>query len=61
MGTRKLFVYGTLLADEVVAPLLRRVPESRPAVLRGYRRHAIRGRVYPALARGGPDDAVEGR
>uniref|UniRef100_A0A0D6R6Z4 Putative gamma-glutamylcyclotransferase n=1 Tax=Araucaria cunninghamii TaxID=56994 RepID=A0A0D6R6Z4_ARACU len=44
-----VFVYGTLMADEVVNVLLNRVPPCSPAVLQGYRRHSIRGRVYPAI------------
>jgi len=39
------FVYGTLMAEEVVGALLRRVPPSQPAVLSGYSRHRVRGQV----------------
>ena len=44
-----LFVYGTLMFDAVLVTLLKRLPESRPARLKGYRRFAIRDRVYPAI------------
>ncbi|XP_010263347.1 PREDICTED: protein AIG2 A isoform X2 [Nelumbo nucifera] len=44
-----VFVYGSLLADEVVRVLLKRVPESSPAALDGYHRFSIKGRVYPAI------------
>ncbi|KAH7835146.1 hypothetical protein Vadar_023281 [Vaccinium darrowii] len=44
-----VFVYGSLLADEVVTVLLKRVPDSSPAILHGFHRFSIKGRVYPAL------------
>ncbi|CAL9768090.1 unnamed protein product [Musa acuminata subsp. burmannicoides] len=44
-----VFVYGTLLADEVVRVLLKRVPPSSPAILHNYHRFSIKGRVYPAI------------
>ncbi|GAB4854101.1 hypothetical protein Ancab_022684 [Ancistrocladus abbreviatus] len=44
-----VFVYGSLLADEVVRVLLKRVPVICPAVLNGYHRFSIKGRVYPAI------------
>ncbi|KAL1337885.1 hypothetical protein HN51_032576 [Arachis hypogaea] len=44
-----VFVYGSLLADEVVRVLLNRVPSSTPATLHGYHRFKIIGRVYPAI------------
>ncbi|XP_057738785.1 AIG2-like protein D [Arachis stenosperma] len=44
-----VFVYGSLLADEVVRVLLNRVPSSTPATLHGYHRFKIKGRVYPAI------------
>ncbi|KAJ4963737.1 hypothetical protein NE237_023676 [Protea cynaroides] len=48
-GPHNVFVYGSLLADEVVRVLLKRVPESSPAILQDYHRFSIRGRVYPAI------------
>ncbi|KAG0482512.1 hypothetical protein HPP92_010596 [Vanilla planifolia] len=44
-----VFVYGTLLSDEVVNVLLQRVPRCSLAVLDGYHRFRIKGRVYPAI------------
>ncbi|XP_073116395.1 uncharacterized protein [Elaeis guineensis] len=46
---RNVFVYGSLLADEVVQVVLKRVPPSSPAVLHHHRRFSIKGRVYPAI------------
>lgn len=43
------FVYGSLLADEVLHALLGRVPVTKRAELRGYRRHALLGRTYPGI------------
>ncbi|KAL6985071.1 AIG2-like protein D [Sarracenia purpurea var. burkii] len=48
-GFHCVFVYGSLLADEVVRVLLKRVPDSSPAVLTGFHRFTIKGRVYPAI------------
>ncbi|KAL6005378.1 hypothetical protein ACLOJK_005945 [Asimina triloba] len=45
----RVFVYGSLLEDEVVRALLKRVPLSSPALLNGYHRFSIKGRVYPAI------------
>ncbi|KAL0922193.1 hypothetical protein M5K25_006162 [Dendrobium thyrsiflorum] len=44
-----VFVYGSLLADEVVNALLKRMPPCSPAILNGYHRYSIKGRVYPAI------------
>ncbi|XP_004501215.2 AIG2-like protein D [Cicer arietinum] len=44
-----VFVYGSLLADEVVRALLNRVPPSAPATLPDFHRFKIKGRVYPAI------------
>eukprot|EP00262_Sarcandra_glabra_P005050 TRINITY_DN16307_c0_g1_i1.p1 TRINITY_DN16307_c0_g1~~TRINITY_DN16307_c0_g1_i1.p1 ORF type:complete len:170 (-),score=24.57 TRINITY_DN16307_c0_g1_i1:181-690(-) len=44
-----VFVYGSLLADDVVHVLLKRFPQSSPAILNGYHRFSIKGRVYPAI------------
>ena len=41
------FVYGSLMAPEVVQALLGRVPQQKPAVLRNYRRHSLEGHTYP--------------
>jgi gamma-glutamylcyclotransferase (GGCT)/AIG2-like uncharacterized protein YtfP len=59
-GPHSVFVYGTLMAEEVVRVLLGRAPPSSPALLPGHRRFSLRGRVYPAIlpARG---HAVNGK
>ncbi|KAK0570479.1 hypothetical protein LWI29_001778 [Acer saccharum] len=44
-----VFVYGSLLADDVVRVLLKRVPESSSAVLNNYHRFSIKDRIYPAI------------
>ncbi|KAG6408219.1 hypothetical protein SASPL_131223 [Salvia splendens] len=44
-----VFVYGSLLADDVVRALLGRVPSSSPAVLPNHQRFSIKERVYPAI------------
>ncbi|KAK9097579.1 hypothetical protein Sjap_023076 [Stephania japonica] len=44
-----VFVYGSLLADEVVRVLLKRVPLSSPATLPNFHRFSIKGRIYPAI------------
>ncbi|KAM2544543.1 hypothetical protein TB1_016215 [Malus domestica] len=45
----KVFVYGSLMAEDVCRVLLNRVPQSSPALLNGYHRYSIKGRVYPAI------------
>ncbi|KZV19801.1 hypothetical protein F511_18800 [Dorcoceras hygrometricum] len=51
MGTNptNVFVYGSLLSDDVVSALLSRVPPSSPAILPNYHRFSIKGVVYPAI------------
>ncbi|KAJ4792285.1 hypothetical protein LUZ62_043531 [Rhynchospora pubera] len=49
MGPHNVFVYGTLMADEVLHVLLTRVPSSSPALLPNFHRLSIKGRVYPAI------------
>ncbi|XP_052184358.1 AIG2-like protein D [Diospyros lotus] len=44
-----VFVYGSLMAEEVVGVILKRVPQSSPATLNGFHRFSIKGRVYPAI------------
>ena len=57
----KLFVYGTLMSEEIVAKLLNRIPIMRSAMLNGFRRCGIRGEVFPAIVHGDPQDSVEGQ
>ncbi|XP_076881955.1 AIG2-like protein D [Bidens hawaiensis] len=46
---RSVFVYGSLLADDVVRALLRRIPQNSPATHNDYHRFSVKGRVYPAI------------
>lgn len=55
-----VFVYGTLMAEEVVDVLIRRQPKKVPARVRGYRRHRIQGFVFPAIVPAGDADEVPG-
>ncbi|KAM0059341.1 putative gamma-glutamyl cyclotransferase [Helianthus debilis subsp. tardiflorus] len=48
-GSHTVFVYGSLLADDVVQALLNRLPQVSPAILNGYHRFSIKGRDYPAI------------
>lgn len=43
------FVYGTLMADEVLKLLIQRVPVSRPAHVTGFTRYKVKGQVFPAI------------
>ena len=55
------FVYGTLMFPEVLKALINRVPRMEPAAIHGYRRHRIRGQVFPGVVRApGPDARVPG-
>ena len=45
-----LFIYGSLMSEEVLRALLHRCPTVQPALLRGFHRFRIRGRPYPAIA-----------
>jgi gamma-glutamylcyclotransferase (GGCT)/AIG2-like uncharacterized protein YtfP len=54
-----LFVYGTLSFPEVMRAVTGRRFESRAAVLRGYRRRMLQGRVYPGI-RPAPADSTDG-
>lgn len=55
------FVYGMLMADEVLTLLIKRVPRWQPATLSGYVRHRVRGQVFPAIAPATPQDSVKGK
>lgn len=46
---RSLFVYGTLMAPEVMQCLVGRVPPCTPAVLHGYTRHPVVGFCFPGI------------
>uniref|UniRef100_A0A7S0RZR4 Putative gamma-glutamylcyclotransferase n=1 Tax=Chlamydomonas leiostraca TaxID=1034604 RepID=A0A7S0RZR4_9CHLO len=55
------FVYGTLMAEEVLTKLIRRVPANKPAVLAGYSRYAVKRAVYPAIIATKPEERVQGK
>ncbi|AQK66897.1 AIG2-like protein D [Zea mays] len=48
-AAHSVFVYGSLMADEVVRTILKRVPPAAPALLPNYHRFNIKGRIYPAI------------
>ncbi|CAN6192988.1 unnamed protein product [Urochloa humidicola] len=48
-GAHSVFVYGSLMADEVVRTILKRVPPAAPAILPNYHRFNIKDRIYPAI------------
>ena len=47
--TKSLFVYGTLMAPQVIETLIGRVPAFCQARLTGYIRHPVRTRMYPGM------------
>ena len=56
-ATSRCFVYGTLMAPEVLRSLLGRIPEMdpRPAFLPpNYSRHPVKGRVFPGVIKQNP-------
>jgi gamma-glutamylcyclotransferase (GGCT)/AIG2-like uncharacterized protein YtfP len=55
----RLFVYGTLMLDDVIELLIDRVPDHRVATAPGWRVVSLPGRVYPGLIRS--DGAASGR
>lgn len=61
MACGAAFVYGTLMADEVVKLLINRVPPSRPATLSGFRRYRVQGQLFPAIVPASPEDTVSGK
>eukprot|EP00928_Gymnodinium_smaydae_P067196 TRINITY_DN50134_c0_g1_i1.p1 TRINITY_DN50134_c0_g1~~TRINITY_DN50134_c0_g1_i1.p1 ORF type:complete len:200 (-),score=37.17 TRINITY_DN50134_c0_g1_i1:123-722(-) len=48
----RVFVYGTLMASEVLLPLLLRLPPQRPAILHGFARYPLKDAAFPAAFRG---------
>lgn len=44
-----LFVYGSLMFNEVWCQVTRRCPRATPAQLSGFRRYSVIGEDYPAL------------
>ncbi|KAB1204463.1 Protein AIG2 [Morella rubra] len=48
-SVHNVFVYGSLLTDDIVKALLKRVPPSSCAILNGFHRFSVKERVYPAI------------
>eukprot|EP01024_Parvocaulis_polyphysoides_P027178 TRINITY_DN24698_c0_g1_i1.p3 TRINITY_DN24698_c0_g1~~TRINITY_DN24698_c0_g1_i1.p3 ORF type:complete len:151 (+),score=20.63 TRINITY_DN24698_c0_g1_i1:35-487(+) len=48
-GCDKVFIYGTLMADEVTNLILQRLPHWKNASLKGYRRYGVKQQVYPGI------------
>ncbi len=46
---KEIFVYGTLLNDEVLEIILEYIPVKHSARLDGYKRVKVRGENYPAI------------
>lgn len=44
----RVFTYGSLMFDEVFTAVTGRRASNSPALLEGWRRHALRDRTYPA-------------
>ena len=55
-----LFVYGSLMAEEVLKILIGRVPKMQPAMLANYARHPVAGACFPAIV-ANKRASVEGR
>jgi gamma-glutamylcyclotransferase (GGCT)/AIG2-like uncharacterized protein YtfP len=55
------FVYGTLMADEVLTSLLQRVPRMKPATIKGFARYKVKNAVYPAIVPSTPESSVQGQ
>lgn len=60
MDVSPLFVYGTLLAPEILELVIGRPVESQPAILKGYACHYVQGATFPGIFRDGASQ-TEGR
>ena len=60
VGRGCLFVYGSLMAEEVLVELLGRMPACRPASISGFSRKCLRDEPFPAVIRARPGDVVDG-
>ena len=56
---RPLFAYGTLMFPAVIKSVIGRIPDTRSAVIKGYRRLEVAGELFPGLIREN-DERVEG-
>jgi gamma-glutamylcyclotransferase (GGCT)/AIG2-like uncharacterized protein YtfP len=61
MSGRAAFVYGTLMAPEVVNALIKRVPPMRTAKIKGFNRYCVKGVIFPAIIQDSADAEVEGK
>ena len=60
MASLNVFVYGTLMADQIAGKLLGRIPASSEAKLSDYIRYRVKGVAFPAIvAKAG--QSVEGK
>lgn len=60
MASVNVFVYGTLMADQIAGKLLGRTPASSRATLSNYIRYRVKGVAFPAIiSKAG--EAVEGK
>ncbi|KAL3699645.1 hypothetical protein R1sor_017667 [Riccia sorocarpa] len=48
-AVRNVFVYGSLLAPEVLKAIISRVPPSAPAVVPNFHCYRVTGQLYPAV------------
>jgi gamma-glutamylcyclotransferase (GGCT)/AIG2-like uncharacterized protein YtfP len=55
----KVFVYGTLLIPAVMEAVTGKSFESTEAVLQGYARYRLKGRIYPGITKV-PNRSVDG-
>ncbi|KAK9811051.1 hypothetical protein WJX73_009402 [Symbiochloris irregularis] len=55
-----VFVYGTLMAEEVTHALLHRLPPTHAATLAGFKRHRIENQVFPAIVATSSADTIQG-
>ncbi len=59
---RHVFTYGSLMFETVWLSVVARHYQNQSAVLSGFRRHAVRGELYPALVKSpAQGSAVVGR
>ena len=54
--TTGLFVYGTLMAPEVLGGLVHRVPALRAVKLRGFHRWCVKDATFPAILKAPAND-----
>ncbi len=55
-----LFVYGTLMWQEVLSSVIGRICPMEKALLKGFKRCRIKGQIYPGIKKD-PDSTVRGQ